>query len=98
MRLFDKLRRKTPYITASEIEEIQQRVRSMREQIGRRDIELADLFVLVKEDERPLLREIEEVKRPELERVWPYQVPATKPAVIPVLQFAVSDAGGAIRP
>ena len=79
MRLLDKLKRNKPTVSDSEIKEIQARVRTMRNQIGNRDIDLADLFALVKEDERPLLREIKEVRRPEIARVWPDQVPALEP-------------------
>ena len=79
MRILSRLK-KQPAIDDVAVGEIQERVRAMRHQIGRREIELADLFALLREDERPVLREIEPVKRPELERFWPNQVPATLPA------------------
>lgn len=99
MRLIEKLRRKQPTVTNADIEEIQKRVRAMREQVGRRDIDLAELFMLVREDERPLLREIDEVKRPELARVWPEQVPSVSTsAPKPTFQFSVAVEGWAKRP
>jgi hypothetical protein len=99
MRLIEKLRRKQPAVTNADIEEIQKRVRAMREQVGCRDIDLAELFMLVREDERPLLREIDEVKRPELARVWPEQVPSVSTsAPKPTFQFSVAVEGWAKRP
>jgi hypothetical protein len=74
MRLFEKLR-KQPTVSEAEVTEIKERVRSMRREIGRHDIELADLFALLGEDERPLLREIREVSVPQITRVWPDEVP-----------------------
>ena len=81
MRLFNKRQTQTA-ITDSEVKNIQERVRTMRRQIGKCDIELADLFALVREDERPVLREIREVRRPEIARVWPDQVPS-QPKTMP---------------
>jgi hypothetical protein len=66
---------KQPIVSDAEVKEIQERVQTMRKQVGRRDVELADLFALLGEDERPALREMNEVKRPEITRVWPNQVP-----------------------
>jgi hypothetical protein len=90
MRLFNKLQ-KQPVVTDTEVKEIQARVRAMRDQIGKRDVELADLFALVGEDERPLLRDIGEVKRPEIARVWPHEVPsspkATPEAAAPTVTY-----------
>jgi hypothetical protein len=74
MQLFSRFQ-KRPIVSETEVKDIQERVRTMREQVGRRDIELADLFALLGEDERPALREMNEFKRPEIKRVWPDQVP-----------------------
>ncbi len=79
MALFSRFHRKQPEISDAEVSQIRERVRNMREEVGRRDVELADLFALLQEDERPVLREIQEVKRPELERFWPDQIPSIKP-------------------
>ena len=59
------------------VRHIQERVRTMRDQLGERDVELADLFALVREDERSQLRKMDEVSVPEVvARVWPDQVPS----------------------
>jgi hypothetical protein len=80
MRLFSRFQKQQqPQLSTTEVEEIQERVRTMRQQVGKRDVELADLFALLGEDERTVLREIKEVKRPELERFWPDQIPTTPP-------------------
>ncbi len=80
MSLFSRFQKHEPAMSDAEVTEIRARVRSMREQVGKRDVDLADLFELVKEDERPVLREIKDVKRPEPERFWPDQVPSSKPS------------------
>jgi hypothetical protein len=100
MRQFIQRFQKQPVVSDTEVKEIQARVRTMREQIGKREVELADLFALLGEDERPLLREMDEVKVPEVERVWPDQVPSlpAMPSLKPVLQFASANEGGATRP
>jgi hypothetical protein len=80
MPLFNKFRRK-PAIDAAGIEEIRSRVRAMRDQIGRRDIELADLFELVGEDDRMMLQMLAKSPRktPPAQRVWPHEVPSSAP-------------------
>jgi hypothetical protein len=45
-------------------------------ELGRRDPGLTDLFAMLREDERPVMRKTVEVKQAEAERVWPEEVPA----------------------
>jgi len=61
--------------TETEIIAIRERTRRVREQIGRRDVKLADLFGLVGEDERYFARpRIEDEAEPELRRYRPDEV------------------------
>jgi len=76
MRLLPRLHREPPP-DLDTVKEIQDRVREMRRRIGRRDVELAELFALVKEDERPILQKLEARQAVE-ERLWPDQVPSRK--------------------
>lgn len=73
MRFFSRFRKEQP-ADLETIKEIQERVREMRRQIRRGDVDLAKLFALVREDERPIMREVE-AQHAELERLWPDQVP-----------------------
>ena len=74
MRLLSRFRKEPP-ADLETIKEIQERVREMRKRIGGNDVELAELFALVREDERPIMREVE-AKQGELQRLWPDQVPS----------------------
>ena len=75
MRILSRFQHQ-PKLTTSEITDIQRRVRAMRSQVGDGGLELPDLFSLLAEYERPVLRQGEQVKSPELQRLWPDQVPA----------------------
>ena len=92
MRFLEKFR-KEPAVSDTEVTEIRERVQEMRMRVGRRDVKLADLFALLGEDERPALREMNEVKQPAITRVWPAEVPSSQP----VLQLATGEPGGANR-
>lgn len=81
MRLLTGRLRKQPTVSEGEVKEIQERVRSMRRQIGRRDIELADLFALLGEEVRPTHSRLVPAQKPEVERVWPDQVPSLQPVL-----------------
>jgi hypothetical protein len=96
MRLISRFQHKQPELSDTEVSQIRERVRNMRDEIGRREVELADLFSLVQEDERPVLREMREVHLPEPERFWPDQIPSSKPA--PESQAAYGGWQGAPQP
>ena len=81
MTVFDRFRRKTEIDTAG-IEAIRARVRSMREQIGRRDVELSDLFQLISEDDPKVFKNLS-MTRSELTRVWPHEIPSPRPNTAP---------------
>jgi hypothetical protein len=91
--VFNDRFQKQPTVSAQEVQDIQERVRSMRRQIGRRGVQLADLFALLGEQERPVPPEAQEARRPEVARVWPDQGPSLQP----VLQLATGEPGGANR-
>jgi hypothetical protein len=74
MRLFNDRFQKQPTVGPQEVQEIQERLRSMRSQIGGREVQLADLFALLGEQKRPLPPEAQEARRPEVVRFWPDQV------------------------
>jgi hypothetical protein len=78
MRLIKKLTKK-PTRMEVEVGEIRARVQEMRAAIEQRDVDLADLFAMVGEDERPVLRATLEVKRADVERIWPDEVPSLAP-------------------
>lgn len=77
MRLFSRRRKEPDPADLELIREVQERVREMRQRIGGRCVELTDLFALVREDERPIMR-VAEARRPAEERVWPDQIPSNR--------------------
>jgi hypothetical protein len=76
MRLFGKHHQKKPWPTEAEITQIRERVRTMRLQLGRRDVELADVFALIGEDERLAVAAARETRRQDAPRLWPDEIPA----------------------
>jgi hypothetical protein len=75
MRLFSRRQSEPNPADFEMIREVQNRVREMRQRMGRRCVELPDLFALLREDERTIMQVVES-KRPAAERVWPDQIPS----------------------
>lgn len=52
MRIFNRERK--PAARMDEVTMIRERVKTMREQMGRREVQLTDLFAMLSEDERKI--------------------------------------------
>lgn len=59
MRLFQHLHKSSDATDLQTIRDVRDRVREMRQSLGHRDLELADLFALVVEDEGAILRKMQ---------------------------------------
>jgi hypothetical protein len=77
--LFDKLHKK-PEPKTPEVNELFDRLQSMRRQVGYRDVPLTDLFGLVGHDESRMRRPlVEPAQEKAIQRVHPDEVPTLYP-------------------
>lgn len=74
MRIFSRFR-KEPRPDLEAVKALQERVREMRKRIQHGEVELTELFAMIREDERPIMREVE-ARPAEQVRVHPDQVPS----------------------